>query len=462
MKPSRYNMYTPLEDGSYLLHNKLTGALFAVDKDTKDFIDTISEKGKEVPETSVNALVQNGIVLHDNTDELLKIRQRSNELCYNPQLLAFVVAPTSRCNLSCPYCVQRVDESLVDRSAQTAIMSDSTVENVLCFLKNMTETCNAQKLPVTIYGGEPLLAKPLILRIFQDLSQWCTERSLTFETTMSTNLTLMDQSFFDEIQKYAPVYFRTTFDGPEKIHNLYRHYKNGKGTYEDIVTNIGMLMDAGIRVRAQININKHYKHVPELLDDLKERGLKSIIIEVYALIDPFVTIQEAQKHYGLLDKNFPLSESQFAIPFEEIPEAKTFVYRTMFEKGFTLPPSLLEVWTPCDGMCAYHFLVDPVGDVYECVGSMLMKNLRVGHIHADGYFERYPLFYKWIDMADPTQIEKCQSCIQLPSCGGGCIVARFLGSVPYICEISNFPGEEYVKMCLKQEYPDQMKSLKIE
>ncbi len=462
MKPSRYNTYISLEDGSYLLHNKLTGALLTVDADSKETVDTISEREKEVPGEVLKTFIQNGVVVGDNEDELLKIRHRFKEVVYNPQLLAFSLAPTARCNLSCCYCVQRIDELLASKAHQTATMSDSTVKGVLCFVKNMTETCGVGTLPVSFYGGEPLMAKPLILHILQDLAQWCTERSINFETGFTTNLTLLDQSFLEDVQKYSLFYFRTTLDGPKEIHDQFRHYRNGEGTYEHVLTNIGTLLDAGIKVRIQININQHYRSMPELFDDLKERGLTNIVVEVYPLLDPLVASQEAQKLHGLLDKNFPVSKSQFAIPFEEIAEAKTYIYRAVFEKGFKLPPSNLRVWTPCDGAHAYHFLADPVGDVYKCVGGMSIKNFRVGHIHADGYFERYPFFYKWMDTADPTQIEKCQSCLQLPSCGGGCIVGRTLGNVPCVCEISHFPGEEYVKMCLKQEYVELSQSLRID
>jgi radical SAM protein with 4Fe4S-binding SPASM domain len=192
----------------------------------------------------------------------------------------------------------------------------------------------------------------------------------------------------------------------------------------------------------------------ELFDDLKERGLTNITIELYPLIDPMISALQAQKLYGILDEKFPSPESQFAITFDKIPEAKTFVLRAAFEKGFMLPPSQLGVWTPCDGAQAYHFLVDPFGDVYKCVGGMLMKSFCVGHIHEDGSLEKYPFFYKWMDIIDPTTIEKCQTCQLLPSCGGGCIVGRTVGNIPCVCEISHFPGEEYFRIYLKEKYPE--------
>ncbi len=460
MKPSRYNMYIPLEDGSYILFNSLGGALLTVDKTTKDIIDTISEKWKEVPEEKLNVLTQNGIVLHDNDDELLRIRYRYNEVRYNPHLITFMVVPTARCNLSCRYCFQKIDESRAEKNPHLATMSDSTVENVLCFIKNMTETCNANLAPVCFHGGEPLLAKNIILHMLKDLAQWCTEHSLDLSTSFYTNCTLFDQPFLDNLEGYTIDFVQTTLEGPEEIHDQFRHYKNGKGTYEDIVANMGMLLDAGVKVRAHININRYYERVLEMLDDFVERGLKDLIIEPFPLFDPLSTIPEVQKHYGVLDENFPVSESEYSVPFKETMEVRTHLYSAAFERGFQLPTSPLGVWTPCDGARAYHFAVGPAGEVYKCQGCILIDNLRVGQIHENGYFERYPLFYKWMDI-DPTRMEECQSCYHLPSCGGGCIAARYLGNIPHFCEVSSFLGEEYLKMSVKRKYPELSQSLRI-
>jgi uncharacterized protein len=451
MKPSFYNTYYPLEEGSYILHNKLTGALMTIDEETKEIIDNIQER-EDIPEDIICTLKENGLVLENNEDEFLKFTYRRNEVCYNPQHLSFVFAPTARCNLSCCYCVQRIDESLVDSTTQTVTMSESTVNGVLRFVKNMAETCNAISLPVSFHGGEPLMAKQVILHMLQNLNQWCKERSINFLTNFVTNCTLFDQSFLDELQGLTVGSVRTTLDGPERIHDLYRHYRNGKGTYQQIVTNMGMLLDAGIKVKVQININKYYTCTPELFDDLKERGLTDIAIELYPAFDPMKTISEIQKIHHELDESFPVPESQFAIPFKEVPEARVYVYQAACERGFMLPSSPLGIWTPCDGARAYNFVVGPSGEVYKCEGSILMKNLRVGYIQEDGSFEKYPFFYKWMNNSSITA-EKCQTCQSLPSCGGGCIVARYVSNVPYLCEISRFPGEEYLKMCLKQQYP---------
>ncbi|MBU7019277.1 MAG: SPASM domain-containing protein [Theionarchaea archaeon] len=453
MKPSFYNMFISLEDGSYALHNKLTGALLVVDEETKAIITNVTEREDEIDEKTMHLLRENGLILENHEDELLKIRYRYDEIRYNPQLVSFVIAPTSLCNLSCCYCVQRTDETMADKNPEITTMSDSVVESVLSFVKTMTEACNTRTLPICFHGGEPLMAKQLVLRILQDFDTWCREHSLDLKTSFFTNGTLFDESFIEEMQGYTLHFVRITFDGPEEIHNQFRHFKNGEGTYQKIVTNIGMLLDAKITVKVHININKYYNRIPELLDDLKERGLNNISVEPFPVFDPFATIPEIQKFYGVLDESFPSSESEYSVFFKDMVKARTYLYKAADKRGFKPPTSPLGMWTPCDGMRAYHFVVGPCGEVYKCQGCILMKNLHVGRIREDGFFEKYPLFHKWMSI-DPTTIEKCQKCQYLPSCGGGCVAARHLGNLPYFCEVSSFLGEDYIKMSLKRKYPD--------
>jgi len=460
VKPSQYNHYIPLEDDKNILYNTLSGAILIVDEDARNSIEQIQEVEAELPQDMLNNFRQNGVVVETNENELLKFRDRYNTMRYDPQRLSFGLTPTARCNLSCEYCWQRIDQSLAERHDQVTTMSESTLKGVLLFVKQTIETLNATNLPIFFFGGEPLMAKKLVFRILEDLAQWSEERSVGFNTTFYTNCTLFDQFFIDGLQKYTVNLVKTTLDGPQEIHDQYRHYKNGEGTYENIVTNIGMVLDAGINVEIQFNINRHYEHMPELFDDLSERGLKQIIVAGYPVYDPPIVIQEVQKAYGLLDERFPIPQSQFAIPFKEVPEVRTQIYRWAFEKGFKLPPPDLGLLR-CSAVSYYHNIIDPSGDVYKCVATMLLKFMRTGRIHENGYFEHYPFFYEWVDN-DPTYVEPCQSCSLLPSCWGGCIFGRKLIGVSHVCEVSQFCGEEYIKMYLEQKYPEKLKFLKME
>jgi uncharacterized protein len=452
VKPSYYNYYIPFE-GQYILYNTLSGAILVVDEETKTTIENIQKT--EIPEAFVNKLREHGLILEDNENELLKIRELYNELRYDLQRASFAVAPTARCNLACDYCIQRVDESLIGGSDMTVSMSESTLENALLFIKQTTEYCKRDTLSLAIYGGEPLMEQGLMFRILSDLQEWCDEHSLDLRTGISTNCTLVSQPFIDELNPYTIDFFRTTLDGPQEINDRYRHYKNGKGTYEEITAGMKLLMENGHDVRVEINANRQYKRLPELYDDLKERGLGKVKIRFHPIIDSFITIPEAQKLYGVLDESFPLPESQMAVPYKEISNVKDYFFRVAHEKGFDIPSPALGIQSAmCRGKSCYHYLVDPSGDVYGCVGSMFMRNLRIGHIHENGRFERYPFFYEWMD-TDPTHKEKCSTCKLLPSCGGGCQMGVHAGKIPCFCEVSFFPGEEYIKAYVEDQRTEQ-------
>ena len=460
MKPSQYNHFIPLENGEYIVYNTMSGAIAIVDDETKRSIEEIKKMEAELSPEVLYNFKESEFVVHDDENELLKARDRYNENRYDPQKLSFVLTPTARCNLSCQYCYQRVDDSLVKKEDQTSTMSESTLRNVLLFVKRRSELFNATRLPITFYGGEPLIVKPLVFRILANLSSWSREHSITLKVGLYTNGTLLDQSFIDELSKYTITYVRMTLDGPQEIHDQFRHFKNGEGTYEHIVTNIGKLVDAGINVVVHININKYYKRIPELMDDLKERGLTKIHLSSYPIFDLLVSFQEAQKAYGLLNESFPIPESSFAVPFKEIAQARMYVFRSAFKKGSTIPQPHLGSWV-CRGATYHHYAIDPSGDVYKCVGCMLVNPTCIGSIRENGHFERYPFLYEWMN-TNPTYIEHCQSCYLLPTCGGGCIQGRILAKLPYFCEIGSFSEDDYIKMYLKQKYPEKLKCVKIE
>ena len=452
MKSSQYNRFILLENGEYVVYNTLTGGLMIIDEEAKENIDKIHEK--DVPSLIRDNLVKSGFIVTDDENELLLVRDRLNAKRFDPRLLSFFVTPTADCNLSCPYCWQRSDNSFADTSLQRATMSESTMNGVLQFIKHRAEVLRAHNLPITFFGGEPLMKKEMVLHILRNLSRWGDEHSVSITAGFYTNCTLLDQSFMEELQQYTLGTFRTSIDGPQKIHDIYRYYSNGKGTYEDTVTNIGLLLDSGVNLILQYNITSHYHHAPELFDDLAERGLKPITVDCHRLYDPSSVVQEVKKVYGVSDEKHEIHRNPIFPPFTEVSKAKMFIYRTAYEKGFALHPPKLGLLLPCNGSLYYHYVIDPLGFVYKCSTSMLLENLRVGRIYEDGNFEKYPFFHEWMD-TDPTYIKECQACSLLPSCGGGCTLGRKLAQRPYLCDVSPFCGEEYIKLYLKQEFPDE-------
>ena len=461
VKPSRYNHYIPLEKGEYILVNTLSGDMLIIDEDTRSTIENIQQTEADLSGEILEQFKLNHLVVQDNENELLYVRDRYNAKCYNTQVLSFFLTPTANCNLSCPYCWQRIDTAFADKSAQTATMSASMVKGVLLFIKKRAEILNVKHMPIAFFGGEPLVEKELVLHMLEELAPFCEERSINMEVGLYTNCTLLDQPFIDNLNEYTVGYVRAGLDGPQHIHDQYRFFKDGKGTYDVVMKNIGELRDAGIKVIVQYNITRDYVHAPELFDDLTERGLKDVIVDCHRIYDPACVITEVKKAYGQLDESVSVPQSTFALPFEEVNKAKMYIYRCAFKKGFSLRPPKLGLFLPCRAAQYYEYIVDPLGYVYKCSTSMLIKDMRVGHIDEHGKFERFPFLHEWMN-DNPTYFEECQACNLLPSCGGGCLLGRKLAQRPFLCEVSQFPEEDYIKMYLKQQYPEDFSSVSID
>jgi radical SAM protein with 4Fe4S-binding SPASM domain len=90
-------------------------------------------------------------------------------------------------------------------------------------------------LDISFYGGEPFINSDLVKKIVSFSKILFTDWELSFGAT--TNATMLT----DEIIEYLiaeDFNILISLDGPSKIHNSKRVYKNGKGTFEDVWKNL--------------------------------------------------------------------------------------------------------------------------------------------------------------------------------------------------------------------------------
>ena len=71
--------------------------------------------------------------------------------------IGLTIAPTMKCNFRCPYCYEK--------GRNLATMSIETIQKTKNFISSLKKTYN--NLSVTWYGGEPLLALPIIKELME-------------------------------------------------------------------------------------------------------------------------------------------------------------------------------------------------------------------------------------------------------------------------------------------------------
>jgi len=141
----------------------------------------------------------------------------------------------SVCNLNCTYCYYLEKQKLYTDKSNFK-MNDEVLET---FIRQYIE---AQQVPTVNFvwqGGEPSLLGLDYFKKVIELQQKHAGKKL-IENAFQTNGTRLDDEwcrFFKQHNFLVGI----SIDGPEKIHNQYRVYKNGQPTFSDVMSGIDLL-----------------------------------------------------------------------------------------------------------------------------------------------------------------------------------------------------------------------------
>ncbi len=122
---------------------------------------------------------------------------------------------TKNCNYACTYCF--VDQSL------KYDMSYDLIKDIMDSYK-----VEDRKYNIVFFGGEPLLKANEIIRFIKEYTDIVTNFSIL------TNGSLLTKEMLDEFKPYSKkLNIQISLDGPKEVHDKYRIYKNGEGTFDD-------------------------------------------------------------------------------------------------------------------------------------------------------------------------------------------------------------------------------------
>ncbi len=142
--------------------------------------------------------------------------------------------PTQQCNLRCRYCVHS-GKYKFQRAHSPRTMDFPTAKRAIDFyLKKFNEN----KWNISFYGGEPLLRFDFIKKCIEYINSFGLRTQHGIR--IITNGTLLKESYLNFF-KENNVDLQISLDGPAKHHDLYRLYKNGKGSFGTIIDNLEMI-----------------------------------------------------------------------------------------------------------------------------------------------------------------------------------------------------------------------------
>lgn len=166
--------------------------------------------------------------------------QKQQELWQNGIAKEITFIVTKDCQLVCKYCY------LVGKNSKER-MSFDTAKRAIDYVLNDKEQFNQNDVIWDFIGGEPFLEIDLIdqicdyikVQLYEKNHKWFNSYRFSFSTNGINYHEKKVQNFI--LKNHEHLSIGITIDGTKTKHDLNRIYKNGRGSYEDVVKNIPTL-----------------------------------------------------------------------------------------------------------------------------------------------------------------------------------------------------------------------------
>lgn len=301
----------------------------------------------------------------------------------DPENLHVFLLPTEECNFRCTYCYENSREGEMPPAVVSA------VKTFLC-----RRLLDIRRLEISWFGGEPLLALPII----RDISS-CILRSLDDHShirycgAMSTNGSMLDQETFRELTALGIRHFQVSLDGPPEVHDKTRlSAKKGEGTFWTIWDNLCNIrsMDS---VDATVVIRLHF--FPGRVDDALP--LVHMVDREFGSDKRFrLFLKAVERLGGLNDQIIPL-----------VDDTEKAAAKTLLASHLQNPAMLWDV--PDDFICyaakPNSLVIRPNGAIVKCTVGLTAAINTIGMLNPDGTLQinnsRLQQWFAGLETQDP-------------------------------------------------------------
>lgn len=352
-------------------------------------------------------------------ERIFAMREAKNYLFQSTQLHIFVV--TTSCNGKCVYC-QAQNGTEVPCGIMTKEVAKKAVDIAL--------QSPSHNLQFEFQGGEPLLNFDIIKFIIEYSKEKAKGKEIQYSVV--TNLTLLT----DEILEYLvnnEVSISTSVDGDIALHNQNRPYRNGQGTFNDMLVALDKITKKKIYIGALLTVTKNsLNSYKEIIDTYVALRFDTISLRC---LTPLGCANKNWKEIGYSPEEFlKFYKRAFEYILEinrngyYLKEGLASIFLRKILEG--IATNYMELRSPCGaalGQIAYYY----DGNIYTCdEGRMLAemgnRAFHLGNTAKDDY-----------DSLMNSKVCKavCSSSIleSLPSCSD-CVYQSYCG----VCPVVNF------------------------
>lgn len=396
MKYSQFNSIVLIENSIYL-YNSFVDKFIIIDPLLKDLLESAIIEGidglNEIHPDFYNYLASEGFIVHNEVDEVEKVRKVVKQVDENLDSFLLTINPTMNCNFKCWYCY----ETHIKKSS----FSTEMIEKVSKFIENICQNTKINSFNVAFFGGEPLLYfKRDVIPVIKKLQDECKKQLVDYSVSFTTNGYLIDDYFinFFKTHEIVPA-LQITLDGFGEKHDEVRFVTKTKGSYVEIVNNIKLLINNGFPVRLRINYTK------DNIDD------------AYKIADEFNDINlEIKRDFLLVDLHRVWQDTGDEGITNVVNKNIEYIKSKNIPVRHNSPNNVVD---SCYADKRNSAVINYNGDIYKCTARDFTKENRAGYLSEQGdliwendYLERR--------MDVKFKNKPCLSCRLLPICNGGC------------------------------------------
>jgi uncharacterized protein len=328
--------------------------------------------------------------------------------------VTFMVNVSQRCNLTCSYCY--VHEGRFDYAEKPIKrMKQETFKSLVPRVFEMFP--DRRNYAFHFYGGEPLMNFPAIRVMCEAAFENAREHGAGLTFYITTNGTLIDETIADFFDRFRfNVYF--SIDGDKESHDQYRKYRNGRGSFDDVMRNFALLRSRKHVHLIGSSVVRDGFSLGEAIRFLEQHGADTCKAERVRLEDGAAGVLTGANHDLYLRDTRELIQHYV----DAIASGRT-------PMDYRLTPKILQLLTRKgrNFFCAAGermFGVAANGEIYPCALHVGRDQARLGSL-AEGIDEKRATDFRRRYSAE-TQ-PKCGECWARNLCGGGCsaMVDRF-------------------------------------
>ena len=315
-----------------------------------------------------------------------------------------LIKPVSAdCNLRCEYCFYlRAAELYPD--SERHVMSDSVLETLIHGLL-------AHRFPQTVFawqGGEPTLAGVDFFTRAVAFQQKHGAPGQVVGNAMQTNGILIDREWCDLFHRYRFL-IGLSLDGPREIHDRYRRFQSGAGTWEQVMASAQLMQQTGVEFNILCLVNKANVGMgADLLRWFAEHGF--MYVQFIPCMERDHPCNVPVDAYGdfLCDTFDYWSKEGFGRV--SVRDFDAILAERMGEG----PPMCIH-----GKRCDHYIVIEHNGDVYPC-DFFVYDEWHLGNV-MDAPLESFLEHPKYRQFAyQKDKVAACRGCRWRPICHGGC------------------------------------------